>query len=200
MKTLLALPLFLTAIAASAQFQVNPQLGLTMTNLTGDDPGLEYKAALGWQVGGDFRIGDRLYFQPGFHYARTATHIKYTGIDTTVIEDDLVRTTLKIKAQVGYNLIHDETFKLRVNAGPTYDLLLSIDNKDDEIEFNQDDYNSGSFNMDAGLGVDLWIVSAETGVSYGLSNSYKDTDELSSDAKYFTWYLTVGIVIGSSGN
>jgi len=201
MKTRSTLGALLLSTALSAQFQMNPELGLNFCKLAGDEvPGLEYKAQVGWQLGIDFRIGDRLYFQPGIHFVRTATAVKLAGSDTTTLEDNLIRSSVKAKVLVGFNLIHDETFKLRLNAGPTYDVLLSVDNKDDEIDFNKDDYNAGSFNLDAGIGVDLWILSAETGVSYGLSNSYKETDVLSSDAKYFTWYVTLGLVIGSSGN
>lgn len=185
---------------ADAQLQVNPQLGLTLTDLTEDQAGVETRAAVGYQFGADFRIGDQFYFQPGFYYGRSATGVKYAFSDTTVIEDDLIRTTAKLKALIGLNLIHKTGFKLRFNAGPTYDVLLSVDNKDDKIAFNRDDYKGGSFNMDGGIGLDLWILTAETGVSYGLSNAYKDQDQLSSDAKYFTWYLNVGIVLGSSGN
>ena len=201
MKKLLTLVAIGLSSAASAQFQMNPQLGINACKLAGDDvPGLEYKAKIGWQLGIDFRVGDRFYLQPGVHFVRTATAVKYTYSDTAVLEDDLIRTSVKAKLLVGYNLIHDETFKLRLNAGPTYDVLLSVDSKDEEIEFNKDDYNGGSFNMDAGLGLDIWIVTVETGVSYGLSNSYEDQGELSNDSKYFTWYLSAGIVIGSSGN
>ena len=200
MKKLLTLAALGLTAGANAQFQMNPQLGINACKLAGDDvPGLEYKAAIGWQLGIDFRIGDRLYLQPGVHFVRTATAVKYTASDTAVLEDNLIRSSVKAKLLVGYNLIHDETFKLRLNAGPTYDVLLSVDSKDDEIAFNKDDYNGGSFNMDAGLGLDIWILTVESGVSYGLSNSYEDQGELSNDSKYFTWYLSAGIVIGSSG-
>ncbi|HEX2617945.1 MAG TPA: hypothetical protein VHL57_10405, partial [Flavobacteriales bacterium] len=62
----------------------------------------------------------------------------------------------------------------------------------------KDDYNTGSFNMDAGLGVDIMLFTLEAGVSYGLSNAYKDQDGLSSDAKYFMFYTTIGVVFGSA--
>ncbi len=193
-----ALPIALLAVASSchAQLKVNPQLGVLFTDLTEDLPGVESKAAVGVQLGLDLRIGDRFYFQPGGHFGRSATTVKYTFTDTTVIEDNLIRTTAKFKALVGYDLIHRSVFKLRVNAGPTYEALLSVDSKDDEIAFNKDDYNAGSFNMDAGVGLDLAMMSAEAGISYGLSRAYKDAGELEGKAKYFTFYITLGIVIG----
>ncbi|HMN06824.1 MAG TPA: outer membrane beta-barrel protein [Flavobacteriales bacterium] len=182
--------------AAQAQFAVNPQAGINFTQLTNTPSGIVSSSSAGWQLGADFRLGDRFYFQPGAFFGRSVTFIKFTPLDTVFVEDNMIRTTAKVKALVGYNLIHSEGFKLRVNAGPTYEALLSIDSKDDKIAFNKKDYNGGSFNLDAGLGVDLWKISLETGLSYGLSKAYKDAGQFMKDSKYFTWYATLGIVLG----
>lgn len=110
-----------TAQAVSAQFAVNPQLGANFTQLTNTPSGFASSASFGWQVGADFRLGDRFYFQPGAFFGRSVTLIKFTPLDTIFIEDNMIRTTAKVKALVGYNLIHSEGFRLRVNAGPTYE-------------------------------------------------------------------------------
>jgi len=199
-KTLLSI--LFTAITAIgwAQLQFNPQVGGSFTDLTNDPNGITTKAAFGFLLGADMRIGDRIYFQPGVFFGRNATVVKVANGDTATVEDNLIRTTFKVKALAGFNIIHKEAFKLRVNAGPTYEVLLSVDSKDDKIQFNKDDYNAGSFNMDAGVGLDISLLTLESGISYGLSNTYKDSGELKSDSKYFTYYLTIGLVFGSSGN
>ncbi|MCO5273904.1 MAG: PorT family protein [Flavobacteriales bacterium] len=193
----LALPVFAAVFCtADAQVAVNPQIGANFTRLTNTPSNIVSSASFGWQLGADFRLGDRLYFQPGAFFGRSATVIKFTPLDTSFIEDNLIRTTAKVKALLGYNLIHGDAFRLRVNAGPTYEALLSVDSKDDKIAFNKSDYNGGSFNLDAGLGFDVAFLTLETGVSYGLSNAYKDEGKFLSDSKYFTWYATLGVVIG----
>ncbi|MFT3885684.1 MAG: outer membrane beta-barrel protein [Flavobacteriales bacterium] len=199
-RSLLSVTLFACAIVAHAQFQVNPQIGATFMDMTPNAAGVSTRAAVGFQLGADLRIGDRFYFQPGAFFGRNATLVKVSGGDTAVIEDNLIRTTAKVKALVGYNIIHNEALKLRLNAGPTYDVLLSVDSKDHRIDFNKKDYNAGSFNMDAGLGLDISLFTVEAGMSYGLSKAYKDEGMLKSDAKYFTFYATIGLVFGSSGN
>lgn len=181
---------------ASAQFAINPQIGANFTQLTHTPSNITSSAAVGFQLGADFRFGDRLYFQPGAFFGRSATVIKFSPLDTSFIEDNLIRTTAKVKALIGYNIIHGEAFRLRVNAGPTYEALLSVDSKDDKIQFNKKDYNSGSFNMDAGVGIDLAFLTLEGGLSYGLSKAYKDEGKLLSDSKYFTLYATLGLVFG----
>ena len=63
---------------------------------------------------------------------------------------------MKLKALAAYNLIDGDAFRLRLNAGPTYNFLLNVSDDDGNIEDWQDSFNSGSFNLDAGLGADIW--------------------------------------------
>ena len=197
-KALLAFLVLFLSGTVSAQFAVNPQLGVTFQDLTETPNGAESKSAAGAMIGSDFRIGERLYIQPGFFFERNSTLVSVG--DSVTIEDNLVRTNFKLKALVGYNLINGDAFRLRLNTGPSYDVLMSIDNKDDEIDWNQDDFNSGSFNWNAGLGADISIITLETGVIYGLSKVFKEQDGFSNDSKYFTFYFTAGVVFGGGSN
>lgn len=192
---LFALLLGVTSTLAQAQVKVNPQVGGFFTSLSNTPADVSTSAAIGFQLGVDLRIGKRLYFQPGAYFGRSATVVHINSLDTNLV-DNMIRTTAKVKALLGFNVINGGTFKLRVNAGPTYEALLSVDSKDDKIAFNKSDYNGGSFNMDGGIGVDIAVVTLEAGVSYGLSNAYKDQGKLLGDSKYFTWYATLGLVFG----
>jgi len=179
-----------------AQMAINPQVGVNWTKLTDAPSGSDYTADVGFMVGGDLRFGSRLYVQPGVFYVSTATAIK-TG-NTVTLDDDLVLSFLKLKALVGYNLMDGDGFRLRLNAGPTYSVLMSAKSKNGDIPVDKDNFTSGSFNMDAGLGADISIVTLETGVSYGLSKAFEDQGGFSSDSKYFTFYVTAGLVFGGS--
>ncbi len=199
-----ALPLLMSA-PAHAQLQVVPQAGLLVQTLQGDPDHGDYKGDLGWQAGVDLRIGGRVYFQPGLHIGRQATIVQVQVpllLDTFLVENDLVRTVLKAKALLGFNLVHKDGFKLRLNAGPTYDVLLSVDNSDDDIAWNRDDLSAGSFNLDVGAGLDIWFIALEGGVSVGLSKVLDD-DGLNNaydDPHNLTWYATAGVVIGRGGD
>ncbi|HMQ77746.1 MAG TPA: outer membrane beta-barrel protein [Flavobacteriales bacterium] len=189
--------------SAHAQIQVNPQVGLLAQTLQGDPDNGDYRGNMGWQAGVDIRLGRRVYFQPGVHIGRQATVVQVQVpllLDTFLVENDLVRTVLKARALVGFNLVHKDGFKLRLNAGPSYDLLLSVDNSNDDIAWNRDDLTAGSFNLDAGVGLDIWFVTVEGGVSVGL-NKVLDDDGLNNaydDPRNLTWYATAGIVLGRS--
>ena len=190
--------LAVTPLVAMAQLAVNPQLGATFQNLTDAPAGTEVKAAAGAMLGLDLRIGSRLYLQPGAFLERNSTVVSRG--DSVSIEDNLVRTNLKLKALVGFNLIDGDAFRLRLSTGPTYDVLLSVDDKEDKISWNKDDFNSGSLNWNGGLGADFSIFTLEIGVAYGLSKVFKEQDGFTSDARYFTFYLTAGVVLGGAND
>ena len=176
----------LTAIlgVAQAQFQVNPQLGVTYQHMTDAQETVDYKAAVGWQVGADLRIGDRVFFQPGAMFGQNTTIVSYVQNDEVVEEDN--------------RIVDGELFDLRVMVGPTYDVLLSVDNKDDQIDWNEGNFNDGSFNIDAGLGFDMGWFTLEPSVSFGLSRAFKETDNLENiNSKYLTYGLTMGLNFGN---
>ncbi len=197
-KQLLALSFALATAGASAQFQMNPQVGVNFQQLTSPEAGVEYKANIGWQLGADLRFGDRLYVQPGGFFGRSATAIQTFASDTLLYEDDLVRTNLKLKAMIGYRIIDTYQFDLRFAMGPTYDVLLSVDNRNDDIDYNKGDFRRGSMNIDAALGFDMGLVSVEPSVSFGLTRVFSDNPLVSEiGSKYLTYGLTVGINLGN---
>lgn len=198
-KLVLLLSGALTATTGHAQFQVNPQMGITFQRLT--DPGqfTSYRAAMGWQIGTDLRFGDRLFFQPGAFLGRNATVVSFDDGQTVSIEDGLVRTNLTLRAHAGYRIVDSYQFDLRFFAGPSYDVLLSTDVRDDRIGWNQGDFNKGSFNVDAGLGFDMGYFTLAPTVSFGLSRVF-DQDVLrvkDLGSRYLTYGLTLGVNFGN---
>ena len=183
---------------AMAQIQVNPQIGLTIQNISKPPAGIDYEGGLGFKVGTDVRIGKRFYFQPGLFYSKSATVIKFTDVDTVQIKDNLIRTSLDAKALVGFRVVNKAGFGLRLMAGPSYDFLLSVDSKENTFDPKKSDFNSGSFNLDAGVGVDIWFLTGELGYRYGLTNAYKDNNNNvgNLDSKYLSFYFSLGILIG----
>lgn len=196
MKRLFSLLTAFAPIALFAQVAIHPQVGIANTTLTPEQEGVQYKAKVGVLAGADLRIGQRVYFQPGAFFVSAKTAVSVG--DSLVTEDQLTWNSLKLKALVGYNLLDGDDFRLRLNAGPTYNWLLSASGKDENIKVVMDDINTGTWSVDAGLGIDLTLFTVDGGVSYGLSKVYKEQDGFSNDARYFTYYATVGVVLGGS--
>ena len=192
-KTLSIAAVAATIGSASAQFQINPQAGLAFQNLTQPGEGQDFKAALGWQLGADVRIGDRAFFQPGAFLSRNTTVITIADSTANKQELDLNTTNLRLRALVGYRIIDSYQFDLRFVVGPSYDVLLSKKLEDE----SGDQFNSGSFNSEAGLGFDMGMVTLSPTMVFGLSNVFKDNPNVEDvNSKYFTYGLTVGINIG----
>jgi hypothetical protein len=202
-KSLTLILLLVVAYNAQAQVKFNPQIGVTAQKLSNSTVSskttttldADFRAQAGFMIGADARIGKRFYFQPGIFFLKNTTIQKLKG-DTLTLEDfenKIYRTSFKLKGMLGYNLVHKDGFKLRVNAGPTYDFIANIDNSESII--SDDDFNKGSFNMDAAVGVDIWFLTGEVGYSYGLTKAYKDNDDFNLDSKYSTIYISVGIVL-----
>jgi len=208
-KVVVLLFILAGTLQVNAQLQVNPQFGLTFQNLSDDEAVVvntnstlesNFSADLGMMFGVDFRIGKAFYFQPGVFMSRNVTITKlvgdsvYTGNE---LKDKLVRTSLKLKGLLGYKLVNREGFKLRLVAGPTYDYLLSIDHTGEEIKWNKNDFNNGSFNLDGAFGVDVWFISAELGYSYGLTEAFDRQDDYNFNSRYSTFYISVGVIFGN---
>jgi hypothetical protein len=205
MKKTILLPLLACAVTnAVAQVQINPQVGLTFQSLTQEPDGYNYKANVGWQMGLDARFGDRLFVQPGAYLGRSVTAVSYStniqsGAAASVqVEDDLVRTSLKLRAQLGYRLIDTYQFDVRLMLGPSYDALMSVDYRDDDITWNKGDMRKGSWNLDAGIGLDMGLFSLSPTASFGLTRILGDDPRLSNiDSRYISYGLTLGINLGN---
>lgn len=196
-KTIITLGLAALLAPVQAQFQVNPQVGATFQNLTDAGQGTTFRSAMGYQLGVDFRIGDRLFFQPGAFLGRNATMVSIGEDEALAIEDNLIRTNLNIRALAGYRIIDSYQFDLRFFAGPSYDVLLSTDMKDDRIGWNQGDFNAGSFNLDAGFGFDMGHFTLQPMASFGLSRAFKDNPAFRDlGSRYITYGLTIGVNFG----
>lgn len=74
-------------------------------------------------AGTDVRFGSDFYFQPGIFFSRnsTLTKFKTDTLNADDFEDELIRTSIKLKGLLGYNLVHKQGFKIRLIAGPAYD-------------------------------------------------------------------------------
>ena len=190
------------AASASAQFQINPQMGLTFQSLTRPKAGQDFKAAVGWTLGSDLRIGDKLFFQPGAFLSRNRTITSYNGGNTIVSDGDLITTNLKLRALVGYRLIDTYQFDLRLIAGPSYDVLMSVDGKaGSNVSWNKGDFSSGSMNVEAGLGFDMGLFTLSPTATFGLNRAFSDAESVKDiDSKYITYGLTIGVNFGDDDN
>jgi len=202
MKSIASLFFFCASVLCTqsihAQVEINPQIGVNFARLSADpqvfgDVVVETEGRGGILVGVDVRIGDRIYLQPGLFVLGSKTVYSY-GDSLFVNPTEVKRFDGKLKGLVGVKII-DSAVKLRAMAGPTYNFNLNLDTEDNPY-FDKNEFRNGYFNIDAGIGVDFSILSAEIGYSFAVTDVF-DNDVFENAPKYQTIYATVGIVIGN---
>lgn len=177
---------------------INPKLGLMVSNIT-DAPNLyDAKAKLGLLFGSDFRFGKRLYFQPGLFYKQEGTVLIYND-GTVEQQNDITKNSICIKAQMGYYIVNKEGFRIRLNAGPTYNAALKQKvYTTTGVPSNQDWLNSSALNVEAGAGLDIWFLSLDAGYTYGLGDAFRSgfsSNGQFANSKLVGAYISAGIVI-----
>jgi len=198
MKKLLIFSMALSAALGSmAQVSVslNPQAGVIGIK-TSDEPstGINTKNKVGAIVGLDGRVGGRFYFQPGVFVTTSKT--LYNFKDSLFLNDDeLARTSLRIKAMAGAKVYDSEHFRVRLAVGPTYDFLISL--KDDgNTLIDKEEFRDGTFNLDAAVGLDFYFLTFDVGYTYGISNVWQENSNFNPNARYQGIYATLGLVFG----
>lgn len=206
--------LLLLSLMGQAQIRFNPQGGISVLSIDK----AKYKdvntivegsfsAEIGVMSGVDVRIGNKIYFQPGVFYAKSVSlaNIKETilGVGDTVLSvayyaDKLIRTSIKAKALIGFNPINKRLFKLRMMAGPTYDFIVGASNKGTEINVDTRNFENGSFNLDAAIGLDFYLITVEAGFTQGFTEAFDKDKFYGFDSKYSGYYITVGFLIGKA--
>jgi hypothetical protein len=192
MKKLITLSLAIfAAVQLFAQVQFNPQIGITTLSLKNPPSGVTFDGKVGMSLGADLRFGERFQIQPGVHYINSVTAFEST--DAEFETGEVVYKSLKIKALAAYNLIDKGALKLRINAGPAYDFLMSAKEKESKIDVKED-YKNGTFFLQGGVGVDFLFLTADLGYAHGLSQTF--AGEGAPDSKMAGMYFTVGIIFG----
>ena len=192
MKRLFALALIIFAsVQLFAQFQFNPQIGITTLSVKHPPEGVTYDGKVGMSLGADLRFGEKFQIQPGVHYVSSVTAFQATGEAT--VSGEVLYKSLKLKALAAYNIIDAEQFKFRLNFGPSYDFLLSAKEKETKDNLKSD-YKNGTFFLQGGVGIDFLFLTADLGYAQGLSKTF--AGETAPDAKMAGLYFTVGVVLG----
>ncbi|MBK8500125.1 MAG: hypothetical protein IPL52_15205 [Flavobacteriales bacterium] len=181
--------------AATAQWQINPQVGATFQQITKAPDGITYAARAGVIGGADFRFGDRLFVQPGAFLGRNATYLQVA--DSAVSSGRIFRTNLKLKLLGGYRVVDSYQFDIRISLGPTYERVLDRNVKDTDIELDDDDFNDGLWSLDGAVGFDIGRFTLEPGASVGMSRIYNDNVAVQNiNSRYVTYTITFGVNIG----
>lgn len=169
MKKLIILTLFLmTSMVSYAQFAVNPKVGLNFSRLSADPQDGEDKSRWGFNVGADFRFGDRFKIISGIHYARYGTTLR-SNSNQQDIEDDVKVHLLRIPVVASINIVNLNMLQWRVYGGVSGNVFLKVD---DNAWFTKDNFKPLNYGLRIGSGVDFTILTLDVDYEVGLGKVF----------------------------
>lgn len=195
-KILWILPMLGLAVAATSHAKsvvINPQAGVIGSNMTSDTSEIDDEARLGYQVGGQVRLGGRGYVAPGVFWQHSS--LEATEIDDATLEqvtDDLEVNSLVVPVHFGYHLSSgdpatNDALGVRVFGGPTMTMITKVG--DNAFGIEKDDYEGTTLGAQLGAGLDVSSLTIDAHYEFGLTNTFK-ADE---DTKQNTARATLGL-------
>jgi len=158
----------------SAQTTIKPGVGLNFTDFSKDPASSEFKAKVGYQIGGSVAFGKKFYVEPGLFYVGKST--EFTSTSTTTPETQNFKISgLRIPVAVGLNIIGNEktTLSLRGFGGVSGFFVTSVS---DDID--KDEINKSNFGVFAGAGLDFWKLYLDLSYEWSLTNVQKDVSAI----------------------
>ncbi len=160
------------AVTTFAQVELKPAIGFNITNVSKDPDTGKANGQAGFQIGVSALIGDKFYVDPGIFWVKKSTQFVAEG--TTPTELDLDMSGIRIPVAIGYHLLgHEETTAaLRILGGASAFFVTSVDTEGADKE----DFNSPSWGVFAGAGLDVWILFLDVKYEWSLTDVASITD------------------------
>lgn len=195
MKYFLALlfGMLLMGVVHAQQIKVIPRAGLNLSTVTSEVPDIDPDGiGTGFHLGVDLRMGDYdgwFFFQPGLHYYNSSVSLSAAGFNNMRVSDDVDVRSIKIPLNGGLYLTGtDGILRFSANAGIVPTVVFGVG--DANIDPDYTDFRTFGLGANAGVGLDIAILSVNIGYEYGLSRVFK-----SGDGRQNIITMTVGLVI-----
>ncbi len=181
--------LFLASqLMAQPTFNLGVKGGVNFSKMSLDLKDYNSDAVMKSHFGAFARLGfGNIFIQPEAYYSGKGGDVT-SDITQTVSSFDY--NTIDVPVLLGFYLLNGEKFNLYALAGPVFSSIAtkSIDkNSALDKKFYKDHY----FNVQYGLGVDLWFLTLGARFENSLSNAYKQAGGL--DFKNQTFMVSVGL-------
>ncbi|MEN7551351.1 porin family protein [Rapidithrix thailandica] len=195
-KLIVASILTLVSFSAFSQgVKVIPQFGLNLSKYTTDENQKLSEGRIGYQLGVGLRIGEKTYFQPSVMWTHMSTEIgkvKDLHADSfSDIRENATINTIQVPVMIGHSVINSEFFKFRLTGGPSLTFVTNVDESDNLLLLQKDNYNKTVWGLKAGAGVDIWMLTFDLDYEFGMSKMYKNGP----DSKNNILRLTAGFKI-----
>lgn len=208
-KVFLTLVAFAMTASLMAQLPtIGIRVGMTASKLsTNASEVLNSKNRLGYQFGAFARLNlGKLYLQPELIYNHRSTKLEATkDISLDGANATFKVGSLDVPILLGTQLLDLKVAKLRIFAGPVMsfttnkDVTLTAWGNNDKDDISLSDFNTTTWYVQAGAGVDFMNFTFDIRYEKGLSNLYSGKwegfNDKTFDLKNNVWVFTLGLKI-----
>lgn len=182
---ILLLAVFVLESNAQNFFDAGLKAGLTTSKISTNISDYNPETINNYSFGAFARLNlGRFYLQPEAYYNSKSGKIEKIST-STINEFDL--KTIDVPALIGLKIIKQETFNLRVLAGPVFSFVTD---KSVEGQFTEDKLRDNFFGWQYGAGVDFLFLSLDLRKE-SYSNNFYDTPDF--DTKNGIFVISLGI-------
>ena len=160
---------------AWSQITVTPQIGINVSKLQNpvEIPGanVEIKEVVGYQLGGNIRIGGNWHLQPGFYYHRIGSDLKIISEIEGLpdVSGNINIDIIQIPLLIGYRFLRLGLFDLRIHGGGSLSFVTK-ETDDFPTFLEKADFNKNIWGLVAGAGFDVLFISVDANFEYGLTD------------------------------
>ena len=166
---------------AAQSFEIIPEIGLTLTDYSGDD--VDASVAAGFSAGGKVRVGRTFYVDGGFFWSWAGANIQDVGGTSNSLYIGSIQTPVTIGFRLGLKVI-----AIRLFAGVLPSFVTNV--SDTDLGLVKDDLNSTLWSGKFGAGVDILFLAVDLAYQPGFTDLFKDPNV--SEVKQNSWILEVG--------
>jgi hypothetical protein len=155
----------LAAVPAAAQMDLKPAVGITYSDYSKDPSTGTITGQVGYEVGGTVVIGAGPYLEGGVFYATKSVEYQEATTNTTFGND---LNGVRIPLMIGFSLIpvsEGSSLGLRVFGGGSAFIFTSASAQGMKLE----DFNSPSWGVFAGAGVDIGMFFVDASYEWSLT-------------------------------
>ena len=148
-----------------SQIEIKPAIGINFTGFSQDPENAISSAQLGWQLGGTVSFGDKLYGEGGIFWTYKSNEISENDTNFTFSTS---QSGIRIPAMVGYHLFGSGggLVGLRAFGGASVYIVTTVD----ALDLTKEDFNTASWGVFLGAGVDFTMFFVDLKYEWSLSN------------------------------
>jgi hypothetical protein len=194
-KLFLLLLILFSAEVMYGQFKLGAKVGYNASKLSTNIDSVKSDFKSGFQIGAFVRIGKKLYLQPEIYYT-TQGGVFESNVSNW--KQNVKIGSIDVPVLVGFHMIKGDFANLRIMAGPAVSFVVNksiSEGGTDPGPITSGDLSSVNWSIQAGAGVDVWMLTLDVRYQIGLNQLIKEVGEWQFDAKSNAWVISLGFKI-----